>query len=202
MKALILISGKMQTGKDTVGNFIYECLPNHNYIPKLYALADDLKIMCQESFTKINTMYNLTVENWWDKKTTLTRAILQNVGTELVKGHIDEDFWAKRLGNKINKDYDICDFDVPIITDVRFVNEIECLQKWAYEWNIPLYLIRVDGETDENEVITEHVSENDLDGWEGWSYIILNDKSNGIDALKEQCKILVADIVEDINANV
>ncbi len=109
---LIGISGKAQSGKDTLGKFLcdrYRCL--HYYFAK--PLKEGAKIMFNLSDEQIKNKEQ-TIEPWGISP----RTIYQRLGTEVGRG-IDVNIWVKNAEMFVKS---VPGFTV-VITDVRFDNE-------------------------------------------------------------------------------
>lgn len=105
---IILISGKAGHGKTTFANFLEEELSQKGEGVLRIAFGDLLKDVCRRYF------------DWDGEKDEKGRALLQYVGTELVRAR-DEDFWT----DYVLRFCSVMRPDVVIIDDWRFVEEIE-----------------------------------------------------------------------------
>jgi hypothetical protein len=118
--ALIGITGRARSGKDTVGNILGQ-KGFHRY-----AFADALKRGCMEffgfSYEQVYGDLKETTDTFWGFT---PRWVLQYVGTELMRTHIDTNIWVKSLEAVLTHHgrFDIGQ-DV-VVTDVRFNNEAE-----------------------------------------------------------------------------
>lgn len=180
---IIGISGKKQSGKNTVGA-ILQCLhENINfegikevidkgmliYDPnnmELVSFASKLKEIASSLIgVKYWDFENQTFKKEVDPLTGLTnREILQKIGTSFRK-LFGEDIWIKVLFkylecNGLDKNY--------IITDVRYKNEAKAIKEKGG------ILIRVNRNTDSNDT---HQSEVDLDDYDKFDFIIDNNGS-------------------------
>lgn len=100
------LTGKMRSGKDTVGDFLKK-----EYGFKTFAFAEGIKFVCG----------SLGLEPDDNGK---PRALYQGVGQDLRK--YDPNVWVEYTLRKINKH--CTDRDNIVITDVRQPNEVEALQ--------------------------------------------------------------------------
>lgn len=119
---LIGIVGKMGVGKDYIYNILIKEILKENKVEYLQlAFADQIKI---NIMSKKNIPYN----DVYVKKTQKSRMLLQNEGTEHGRESIDKDIWVKYLDNWITVfiNRGINNF---IITDCRFLNELEYIKK-------------------------------------------------------------------------
>ena len=102
---LIGLAGKMGSGKDTIGEYLY-----NNYGFRQMSFAYKLKEIANDLF-KIDSSH----------KTPETRSILQQIGTAM--RCIDKDVWCNYLLDEIR--FKMVTYKDPsfVITDVRFENE-------------------------------------------------------------------------------
>jgi hypothetical protein len=168
----------------------------HPYI-KNYSFADPLKIIC-------HTLFGLTKEQCWgndNQKNTIVqhllwenmpvlcsgmkyhnpgpmtaREFLQYFATEIMRA-IYEPIWVNATINKIKQEKS----SISIITDVRFLNEIESIR------NSGGVLIKLTRDINKDS----HSSENSLNGYDKYDYIIDNNKENFTveDLIEESKKI-------------
>ena len=87
------------------------------------------------------------------------RQMLQLYGTEYRRRQ-DPDYWVRRLEAKLHG------LERVVIDDVRFPNEVEMIQRLGGR------VIRID-RPGPNE--STHASETELDGFDGWDGVIVND---------------------------
>ncbi len=106
---VIMLSGKAQSGKDTVGLMITQYLTDYYRI----TFADELKRVARESF------------GWNGLKDEAGRQLLQDVGNAGRK--YDENRWIYPVYKKLYY-AQLYDFNYGIITDARYVNEVEYMK--------------------------------------------------------------------------
>ncbi len=107
---IIAISGKAQHGKDTTANMLKASLEKTGQSVLIFHNADLLKHLCRSYF------------GWNGVKDDTGRALLQRVGTNIVRGR-DSDFWvdfAKRFLALFPGEWDYV-----LIPDSRFPNEVD-----------------------------------------------------------------------------
>jgi hypothetical protein len=168
---IIGLSGKAQSGKDTVG----AALVNKHAFVRV-ASADALKRIAMRTF------------NWDGEKDVRGRKFLQDLATA-VRGY-DPDFWINITIQEINRQqvnlalknsstaaYLQGNF---VITDVRYKNEADLLKKAG------AILIRIEREGIE---LFNHESETQLDNYEDFDYIISNNGS--IEELETRMDIIL-----------
>lgn len=180
-KQLIIgISGRIGSGKNTVGDFIKKIDSSFEEKSFAYKLKSIVALLAGCDF-------NLTLTQ--EGKNTYIPAfnrtigqMLQEIGTNALRDHFDKNVWINSLlaDLKEGRNY--------IITDVRFKNEAEELKK------IGAVLIRVNRT---NNVIAEnsnrnllHSSEIDLDDYQGFDYIIENNST--LDHLEDVVNTIVS----------
>jgi len=167
---IIGISGKKQSGKDTVASYIRDKYPDR-YIR--IAFADALK----EEVAKACNTDLATIE----KEKELYRPILQWWGTEFRRQQ-HKAYWIARWLTKVKLESDNA---LIVCADVRFLNEANTIA-WVggYLWRVNRYIPRQSFED-----IDEHSSETALDGYNKFDVLIKNDTN--LTALKlETEKIL------------
>lgn len=130
---VIGLTGYKQCGKSTLAKAIIDKAAAMGRIGTIYSFAKPLKEVC-------HTLFGGLDDNWYgDLKTqkfpewslrlgeaySTPRRILQTMGTEIFRNHIDKDFWlmvADRYIADIQKAEGV---DFVIIDDVRFDNEAQ-----------------------------------------------------------------------------
>lgn len=118
MKRIIIgITGLARSGKTTASNFLVE-EKNFHQISFAWALKRACSAMYGVHISKFFVGDRLDVDPFW--KITY-REMLQKVGTDMVRNHIDPDFWVKRVAQQISR---MDNNKTPVvIPDVRFENE-------------------------------------------------------------------------------
>lgn len=115
---IIGISGNARVGKDTLGLNFQKVLKDHDIKSELYSFADELKKSVNDFLIKETGISAFTEDS---KEKSLIRPFLVCWGTEIMRS-IDDNIWIDRLQNNIKDDR------VSIITDLRFLNELEWLK--------------------------------------------------------------------------
>jgi hypothetical protein len=127
---LVLITGKAESGKDTIGEYLKRC-----YGFKVDSLAAPIKRLVQDVFVlPKEVVYDRVLreqplEDPWGGFT--VRSLLQRIGTEMFRGSISPDIWVLSLWSRIKQEPNT-DWAV---TDVRFPNEKDVLAT-RYDGNI------------------------------------------------------------------
>lgn len=165
---IIILSGKAESGKNKVASIIENKLKYKNVITISYA-----------SYLK---EYAKNILKWNGLEETKPRTFLQEIG-DYVKT-IDNKFLINRLLQDIEvyKNY----FDVIIISDARFIEEINCVK----EKHENVSVINVIGkENNLNEMEKNHITETALDNYNLYDFKIENIGS--IEALEKEVKNIV-----------
>lgn len=184
MLKTIIISGKSGHGKDMSAYFMEKELEAHGKKVMVIHFADVLK-------------YFLTEFYHWDgdKNKPENRTLLQHVGTDMVRAKIP-DYWTCIVMGFLNAQEDYSDFDVALVPDARFENEVNILLEYLTDvTTVRINRTNSDGSVWLNPQLTEdqrhHPSETSLDNYV-FDYTIINDE--GIDTLKESCITVLQDL--------
>lgn len=172
MIKIFLISGKAESGKNTVADFI----ANHytslnlegNTLVKDFAFADEVKeIACRLG---------------WDRRKDLKgRELLQQIGAW--GRYYNKDFWVQKVANLMLRDITSLNRKVKniifCITDVRYPNEVSFIEKFfdGYK-DVKVYKIRIERDKENHLTVEQRndSSETSLDSFKGWDKIFVNDK--------------------------
>lgn len=216
-KKLILVSGKMQSGKNTFANMMFDQFKK-NYTISQDLLAGDLKNECKEDFKKLAIYLNEFSSNFINKLNKINiidKSIINELKVEISKLKINNDNWFEDktmitrlilqivgtdiIRNRIDSAHWIkklknrikkVNDDVIIITDVRFPGEIYDMVDESWD----IISIRVERKL-KNDITKQHESETALDNFRCFSYVIDNNKD--MMSLIESSKIVVDDIVNN-----
>ena len=112
---VIAISGKAESGKDTIAKEIKYLLEEQNYKVMIIHFADVLKFVCRQYF------------DWDGQKDDYGRSLLQQVGTEMREKN-NPNMWVnitKELIRGIG-----AEFDWVLVPDTRFKEEINMLNEY------------------------------------------------------------------------
>jgi len=153
---IICISGKAEHGKTTTAKIIKAILSERGYRVLVTNYAGVLKFICTAFF------------DWDGKKDETGRALLQHVGTDVVRRQ-DPNYWVNFMKSVLTLFQG--EWDYVIIDDVRFKNEIEGLED-----SFDVISLRVNRPNYENRLTEEqrnHPSETELDDY-NFNYIMYN----------------------------
>ena len=179
MKGTIILSGKSGSGKDMVAGFMKDELAKHGQKALVIHFADALKWVLRDYFDKDE----------------VGRTLLQQIGTDIVRAQ-HPNFWTGIVVGLIQAFEPYSNFDVAIIPDARFENEVNIsLENLKNCVSIRIERKNADGSDWVNPTLTDeqrqHPSETSLDVF-AFDYIIHNDE--GLDTLRESAITVLKDL--------
>jgi hypothetical protein len=168
---IIGISGKKQSGKDTVADII---LNNSPLLGSKVGFALSLKLeiakACGVDFEFI------------ENNKPVFRPMLQWWGTDFRRKFEGEDYWLNKMDEIIESTEASLKLDFLIVSDVRFINEADWVKAKGG------VLIRVDRP---NATQDTHISEIQLDNYKGFDYRITNNSNLfSLEVLVKQMKLI------------
>lgn len=170
---VIVLSGKARSGKDTSLEILKR---------KYEQIGKKVISLYYASYIK---EYAKKISSWDGNDENKPRALLQELGTDIIRNTIDKNFFINRIIEDI-KVYSKF-FDIIIIGDARFPEEIDYIKK---EFNkvISVHINRKDMNllTEEEK---KHVTETALDDYKSYDYEINNDGS--IEDLKTKLEEII-----------
>ena len=176
---IIFLGGKANSGKDSSAEFIDE-----------YYRSRGLDVVnIQISF--YIKMYAKEIAKWDGDNETKPRQLLQDLGTELIRKQIDENFFIKR----ILQDIDVYSryFDIITISDGRLPEEFAAV-KLAYPETVTVHVTRPDYSSKLSKDQKAHLTEMLVDDIE-YDYDIINDGT--LDDLQVKCIELIQQIEKE-----
>ena len=181
MNNIIIISGKSGAGKDMIAHFMRQKLEESGKRVLTIHYGDAVKWVIKDYF------------NWNGEKDEAGRTLLQKVGTDLVRAHFP-DFWVTIVAGLVASFEN--EFDVVLIPDARFENEIEVVEAICGKATcIRIERKNADGSAWINPLFTEeqlkHPSETSLDNY-SFDYIVHND--DGLAELKDAAITVLEDL--------
>jgi hypothetical protein len=218
VKNIILVSGKLQSGKNAFTDMLIEELKptgkklGFDFFSK--SVKDQSKDIFKNLIDYLNSIseeYNIPElktedENWYENKNKIARILLQTYGTNIFRDMIDENHWGKILKRRVCADRTE---DFLFITDVRFKSEIETISdKTSFKHdrrtitpNYNILKIRINRNTFErtDDPIFTHDSELNLDDYSDWDMIVNNDSS--LEDLRIKSKQVARFILEKTQKN-
>lgn len=177
---IIFISGKAESGKDTVAEMMHEYMTSIGERSFIFRFGDILKYI-------LKTYYN-----WNGIKDFYGRNMLQSKADE-IKSINGNDFFANFISSVINANKEMYDNSSIIISDWRYINELNYIEKNVeHKSIITVRIVRQhDNMLDGKQ--KEHSSENELDNFDFTFYI----NSNTIEGKRIQQKDIVDKILAD-----
>ena len=175
---IFIISGKANSGKDTTCELI------NNYVKLKELNSVNLQ------FSSYIKMYAKVISGWNGDEDTKPRALLQELGTEIIRNKIDNKFFIKRIIDDIKVYSYYC--DVITISDARMPEEIDDI----YNYFDNVYRINIRRDNYNNNLLDnekKHLTETALDGYNNYDYIINNDSS--MEALYEKVKKIIDEVL-------
>jgi hypothetical protein len=130
MRRIIGICGLIGSGKNTVSEILVD---KYNFESDSFArvLKDAVSVVFGwdrdklEGLTEDTRIWRETKDIWWSERLNMEitpRWVLQNWGTEVLRGNFHEDIWIASFENRVMNTTD----DI-VISDVRFPNEIRSI---------------------------------------------------------------------------
>jgi len=181
---IILLAGRANTGKDSSAEYFDE-----------YYREQGLDVVNIQIGYYIK-MYAKAIAKWDGDNETKPRQLLQDLGTELIRKHIDEYFFIKRL----LQDIDIYSryFDVITISDGRMPEEMDSLKE-AYPEAINIHVTRPGYVSKLTKGQKAHITETQVDEYSKYDYEIVNDGS--LEDLKKQVYKMAKEIDKEKKYN-
>ena len=173
MKTLFLISGKAESGKDTLAKLLMKHLKGD--FLTIAHIADEVKHIAKAEY------------GWNGIKDEKGRSLLQKIGDG--ERQKNPNIWIDKFIENLKALYvdrdNLLSYDAAVIvSDVRYKNEVIELVNFAHEKDIKCITIRVERPDHKSHLTEEQLknsSEVDLDNWGIWDFKIINDDT--IDSL-------------------
>lgn len=131
---IIGLHGGAKSGKDTIADWL-----KHKYGFKTLSYAGPLKEGISKLFdipldTLSDAKKKEEIDPRWNKS---PREIMQWLGTDVFRKQVDEEFWVKQMGWRV-QDLVIEKGESVVITDIRFDNEAELVKAHPYSevWKV------------------------------------------------------------------
>ena len=170
---IYVLSGKSGSGKTKTSEIIKDIYYKKNKKSIIVSYADALK------------EYARNILGWTEEEKK-PRDFLQQVGVELIKNKIDSKFLIKRVLQDI-KVYSYF-YDVIIVSDARFIEEIECLKE--FDKVISIHINKDNNDLTDKQ--KNHITEKALDNYNNYDYII--DNNDSVYKLKEVIEKIVSEV--------
>lgn len=136
---IIGLCGFQGAGKDTVGNILVD---SHGFVQLSFAsaLKDAISVLFQwnremlNGLTPESRVWRETVDEFWSNKLQIEnftpRKALQMIGTDLFRKHFNSNFWISIVENKINNMIKTNPNVRIVVTDCRFINELQLVKNY------------------------------------------------------------------------
>lgn len=175
---IFIVSGKANSGKDTSCDLI------NNYV----RIKNKNSINLQ--FSSYIKTYAKKISGWDGSEKEKPRTLLQQLGTDIIRDKIDNNFFINRIIGDI-KVYSYY-FDFITISDARFPEEIDSIYKEFKN----VYRLRIErpgfvNNLDNNE--KKHISEIALDDYNNYDYVVINDSS--LEELNNKLRNIVDEVI-------
>ena len=174
-----IFSGKARAGKDTSAAFV-----NNYYLKKN-------KKVVNLQYSAYLKEYAKKIVDWDGSDETKPRQLLIDLGTNLIRNKLDENFFINRMIEDIRVLSYF--FDVITISDARIVGELEIPKKTFDNVKI-VNIVRPNFDNGLTEAQKQTLTETSLNGYSGYDYTVINDGS--IEDLEKS----IVEIVEEIDA--
>lgn len=221
-KTVILISGKMRSGKNQFAEFVANELQLRNKTVEFNSFAFDLKQNCAFDFSYMMEQINSHVAkikeelsySRIDKKSlknvnnmlddlTATKYDNWNENKTLISRLLIQTYGTQIFRDRIDVDYWVKllaskilareNCEFELVTDARFANEINITKELCSADNVRVITVRIERDIPMNALYS-HVSENDIDNFE-FDHIINNNGS--LELLTDKAKLFVDELLRN-----
>lgn len=184
---------KARQGKNTAAFAVLETMPL-DWNARIFAFGDELRAEIRTAARQVGGGESRLIQAfkdagimpaWVEAESGKQRSLLQWWGTEYRRGQ-DPDYWIKKLFGKFQAD----PIDAALIADVRFPNEAAAIKAAGG------YLVKCVRTVAPDVRVHEHPSEQALDGFTGWDYMI---NSGSIEDTRKQAVAIYRRIVGSLN---
>jgi len=203
MKKVILLSGKMRSGKNQFADYLQKALQAKKLTFETDLFAKDLKNGCRQDFKKlqnvlahiaeeIKTKVNLFSDT---REMMLNPAVIQGIEKTIDKLIIRDENWyedktditrnilqlygTEIFRNRVNDNWwvnQVKERAIKSVSDVILVTDCRFPNEITeiYDDNYETVVIRIVRNINTNEQVASHPSETSLDDWKVWDYIVEN----------------------------
>lgn len=183
---LLGIGYRARQGKTTLAEAIKAQAPERI---RLYAFADELKKYCAENHEQLVKDYPDIPLTQKDDPIYGYTAMLQHIGTNVMRAK-DENVWVNKLAERLEADKP----EIAIISDVRFPNEVEFVQKNS---GVLIKVVRVKEGQEYRDPSrpADHPSECALDDFNEWDAMLFAEDGR-VDSIEQAGEIIGKSILE------
>lgn len=175
---IFIVAGKANAGKDTTCEFI------HNY-----AKLKNLKSINLQ-FSYYIKMYAKEILGWDGSDDTKPRSFLQELGTDIIRNKIDDNFFINRIIGDI-KVYSYF-YDIITISDARLPMELDTISG-LFNNTYKIKIVRTNFESSLDSKEKAHITEVGLDNYNNYDYEIIN--SGTLDDLNNEVIRLLDEVI-------
>jgi hypothetical protein len=222
MKKVILISGKMRSGKNQFAEYLQKELESRNLKVSTDLFAKDLKNWCKEDFKKLSyVLANIAEEikskinMWVDTRQLILGgdSVISSIESSINKLIIKDENWyedktfitrnilqlygTEIFRNRVNENWWVNQIKNRVISsdnDVIIITDCRFPNEieGMYDENYETIVIRIIRNINTPEYIADHDSETALDNWQNWNYIVENNEN--LEILKNSVLNIVKDL--------
>ncbi|MDD2377290.1 MAG: hypothetical protein PHD10_01390 [Bacilli bacterium] len=174
---IYIICGKARAGKDTISEIIKEYYEKNN------------KKVLNLQYSSYIKDYAKKISDWDGSEEKKPRALLQQLGTEIIRFKIDMLFFVKRICSDIQV-YSYF-FDCLTISDARTKEEVD-VPKEKFNKVVAIHVDRPNFDNGLTEEQRKHFTEIELDDYDKYDYKIIND--GDLEQLKEKVEVILRGI--------
>lgn len=198
---VIALAGKKQSGKDTVFRLAHDLFVEEGGEPLVKTTNEQVvklnadvslgvpvesrigRVAFGDSIKhEVSEITGFRIDHIEEHKSDF-RTLLQVWGTDFRRKMCGDDYWLKKMAEIIDKSTH--HYDVLFITDCRFENEAAFIKEMGGKIIRVIRRIEIHNLTDLPD-LDPHASENALDDYDGFDYVLNNDKTP--DELKSAVK--------------
>lgn len=174
---IYLLCGKAKHGKDTFSGFLKDTYIKHGKTAIITQLGKYIKYYARE------------ISGWDLSEESKPRELLQQLGTQVIREQLKKD---NLFINRMVDDIEIFSYlyDAIIISDVRLKKEIIELKK-VFPELVAMHIYRPDFDNGLTEEQKKHITETDLDDFDGYD---VNIENTTIERLEESAEKLYTEM--------
>jgi hypothetical protein len=157
---VFIFAGHARNGKNTCADFV-----------KDYCTKNNLKYI-DLAYSSYIKNYATKISNWDGREETKPRELLQQLGTNIIRNKLGDEFFIENIIKDI-KVYSFF-FDVITISDARFPKEIDLIKK-EFPNVYAVHVVRPNFDNGLTEEQKNHPTETALDNYNNYDYELIND---------------------------
>jgi hypothetical protein len=159
--------GRKGVGKDTAADVLVQ---KQGFVRKKF--AQPIKDICSIAFQVPPSLFNGPEKELPVKKHQLSpRQMMQLVGTDFFRAHLNENFWIRHF-----EDWVLAEppFTSVVVTDIRFQNELDVVKRLE---GLVIKIERSSGEGRHKDTTDQHVTESGVEDLKNVDVVVHNDGS-------------------------